>query len=116
MSTSASDSEERTTIVMINAPLSPEHRAQIQAVSERLELACPAGHDAIALLICVAVAPGFRVAQIVVRFGMPPGIPTLVQSTAREELRIPDQGCALAAIGVTMIRRKTTVRETDASF
>jgi len=46
MSTSASDSEERTTIVMINAPLSPEHRAQIQAVSERLELACPAGHDA----------------------------------------------------------------------
>ena len=32
-------------IVLMNTPLSPEHRAQIQAVSDRLELLCPTGHD-----------------------------------------------------------------------
>jgi phosphoglycerate dehydrogenase-like enzyme len=34
-------------IVLINAPLSPEHRAQIQGVSDSLELVSPDGHDAL---------------------------------------------------------------------
>ena|SRR5437667_11889562 len=51
------------------------------------------GHDAIALLICAAVAPGLRVAQMVVRFGMPPD-PARLQSMARDELRMPDHGWA----------------------
>jgi phosphoglycerate dehydrogenase-like enzyme len=34
-------------IVLINTSLPPEHRAQIQTVSDRLELACPAGRDAL---------------------------------------------------------------------
>ena len=43
-----------------------------------------AGQDWIAELICAEVAPGFKVEQIVLRTGMPPGIPTLDQSTERE--------------------------------
>jgi len=34
-------------IVLMNTPLSPDHQAQIQAVSDRLELLCPAGRDAL---------------------------------------------------------------------
>lgn len=34
-------------IVLINTSLSPEHWAQIRAVSDRLELVCPAGRDAL---------------------------------------------------------------------
>ena len=52
-----------------------------------------------ALLICDAVAPGFSVAQIVVRFGMPPMTPAFDQSMARLELMIPDHACALTRAG-----------------
>jgi hypothetical protein len=40
-------------------------------------------HAAIALLICVKVAPGLSVAQMVVRRGMPVGMPTWLQSARR---------------------------------
>src|SRR5260370_29912172 len=43
----SSNSGEHTMIILINTPLSPEHRAQIQAVSEQLELVGPAGRDAL---------------------------------------------------------------------
>ena len=44
---------------------------------------CPLGHAAMAALICAAVAPGFSVAQTVVRMGMPPTTPAWDQSIAR---------------------------------
>src|SRR6266513_6235561 len=49
-----------------------------------------------ALLICVAVAPGFNVAQMVVRFEMPPVTPAVLQSVARAGARIPLQGVEAA--------------------
>ena len=42
--------------------------------------------------VCEADAPGFSVAQIVVRSGMPPVTPTLLQSIAREGAMTPVQG------------------------
>src|SRR2546426_4115479 len=59
---------------------------------------CPGGHIAIASLISGAVLPGFTVAQIVVRFGVPPGIPARLQSMAREGSRMPDHGSAATGI------------------
>src|SRR5207245_9066871 len=54
------------------------------------------GHDAVAAAVCAAVLPGARDAQIVARFGMPPGMPAWPQSIAREGSRIPDHGSAVA--------------------
>src|SRR5258708_21424635 len=54
----------------------------------------PLGQDAMALLIWAAVAPGLSVAQIVVRLGIPPTTPGLVQSAARLGSMIPDHGWA----------------------
>ena len=59
---------------------------------------CPLGHDAIALLICAAEAPGFNVVQTVVRFGMPPVTPAVLQSVARAGARIPVQGVEAANV------------------
>ena len=53
-----------------------------------------------ALLICDAEAPGFKVAHSVVRFGIPPATPAWDQSVARETLRIPDHGWAWTTPGV----------------
>src|SRR5947208_6987653 len=61
-----------------------------------------------ALLICAAVAPGLSVAQMVVRLGMPPTIPALLQSIAREWSMIPDHSCAWAGIGATTIKSATS--------
>ena len=60
---------------------------------------CPLGQAAIALLICAAVAPGFSVAQMVVRLGMPPGMPAWLQSVARDWSMIPDHSCAWEYVG-----------------
>src|SRR6185295_14905344 len=51
-------------------------------------------HEAMALLICAAVAPELSVAQMVVRFGMPPWTPGFVlrQSIARDAATIPVHG------------------------
>jgi hypothetical protein len=57
-----------------------------------------------ALLIWAAVAPGFMVAQIVVRFGIPSVTPGLAQAAARDGLMIPDHAWAPAASGLTMIK------------
>src|SRR5437867_3197617 len=46
-------------------------------------------------------------AQIVVRFGIPPGMPAWLQSIAREGSRIPDHGSALART----VRSPPTVRD-----
>jgi phosphoglycerate dehydrogenase-like enzyme len=50
-------------IVLINTSLSPEHRAQIQAVSDRLELVCPAGRDA--LLAAAGYPPKVGEAEVI---------------------------------------------------
>src|SRR5207253_9148332 len=60
---------------------------------------CRLGQSAIALLICAAVAPGFSVAQMVVRLGMPPGMPAWLQSVARDWSMIPDHSCAWEYVG-----------------
>jgi len=74
---------------------------------------CPLGQDAIASLIAAAVAPGSRVAQVMVRFGMPQGVPTLVQSMAREGSMMPDHGwvCAWEYVG-----RQSKMRENRSNF
>jgi hypothetical protein len=54
---------------------------------------CPLGHDASAELICASVAEDVRLAQFVVRAGIPP-TPTLDQSMARLESRIVDHNWA----------------------
>ncbi len=59
----------------------------------------PLGHDAIAELVWPELAPGLSVAQIVVRFGMPPRTPTFDQSVALVGSIIPDHCCACARIG-----------------
>jgi hypothetical protein len=59
---------------------------------------CPLGHDARALLICAAEAPAFNVTQLVVRFGMPPVTPAVLQSVARAGARIPVQGVEAANV------------------
>src|SRR6266480_2070927 len=61
-----------------------------------------------ALLICAVVAPGFSVAQMVVRFGMPPDTPAFLQSMAREGLKMPAHGWACATIGATTIQSPTS--------
>ena len=60
---------------------------------------CPFGQEAMALLIWDAVAPGLRVAQMVARFGMPPGMPAFDQFMARLDERMPDQAWAWATPG-----------------
>ena len=60
---------------------------------------CPLGHDAMALLISSALAPGASVLQIVVRFGIPSGIPALDQSAARSGFRMPLQPWASRSPG-----------------
>src|SRR5438552_1666568 len=60
-----------------------------------------AGQLARAELIWAAVAPGFNVAQILVRLGTPPGMPTFDQLIARLGSMIPDHCCARTASGVT---------------
>src|SRR5438034_5246809 len=62
---------------------------------------CPDGHAEIASVICVAVAPGLSVAQIVVRIGMPPRTPACVQSVLREGSMIP----AIAVAGRSAARK-----------
>ena len=64
----------------------------------------PAGHPAMALLICDALAPGFNVAHMVVRFGTPPATTATDQSAAREALKTPDHGWALTSGGVLRTR------------
>ena len=49
-----------------------------------------------------------RGAKLLVRFGIPPGRPALVQSMARERSMIPDHSCACAVMGVTMNRSATS--------
>ncbi|OLD32165.1 MAG: hypothetical protein AUI49_03915 [Candidatus Rokubacteria bacterium 13_1_40CM_2_68_13] len=64
-----------------------------------------------ALLIWADVVPGLSVAQMNVRFGIPPSTPGFVldQSMAREGSRMPDQrSCAWATKGVAMSRRAKT--------
>src|SRR5438132_1484356 len=85
--------------------LMPDERLNVPAFKKTT---WPLGQAAMALLICVAVAPGLRVVQMVARFGMPPETPALVHSTAREGLRRPDQGWAYASIGATLIRSPTS--------
>ena len=67
-------------------------------VLERLNVPAPSwttwplGQDAMAELICAAVAPGFNVAQMVVRFGgMSPVTPAVLQSVARAGSMMPVQ-------------------------
>src|SRR5215831_16705426 len=62
---------------------------------------CPLGHEAIAELIWLEVAPGLSVAQMVVRFGIPPRTPALDQSTALEGSTIPDHCWARPKTGKT---------------
>ena len=66
------------------------------------------GQELIALWICAVVAPGLSVEQIVVRVGIPPGTPALLQSTAREGLKMPDHGWACATIGAATIKSPTS--------
>src|SRR2546428_12043555 len=73
--------------------LSPAERVKVPAVRKT---SWSGGHAAIAASICAAVLPGSRDAQIVARFGMPPGMPAWLQSIAREGSRIPDHGTAPA--------------------
>jgi len=54
------------------------------------------------------VLPGSRDAQIVARFGMPPGMPAWLQAIAREGSRIPAHGSAAAA--ARTVRSPPTVR------
>src|SRR5438128_6796844 len=74
--------------------LSPAERVKVPAVRKT---SWSGGHAPIAASICAAVLPGSRDAQIVARFGMPPGMPAWLQSIAREGSRIPAHGSAAAA-------------------
>ena len=58
----------------------PDARLYVPAVRKTT---WPLWHAAMALLIWAAVAPGPSVEQIVVRDGMPPGMPSCLQSTLR---------------------------------
>ena len=73
--------------------LIPAERVNVPAVRNTTSFG---GHAAIAASISAAVLPGSRDAQIVVRFGMPPGMPAWLQSIAREASRIPDHGSPAA--------------------
>src|SRR5947199_2663121 len=73
--------------------LIPAERVNVPAVRNTTSFG---GHAAIAASIWAALLPGSRDAQIVVRFGIPPGMPAWLQSIAREGSRIPDHGSALA--------------------
>src|ERR1043166_8578265 len=65
---------------------------------------CPLGHDAIAALMSAAVAPGFNVAQIVVRLGIPPGTPAAGQLMLRLGATIAC--CATPVIDADMRRAR----------
>src|SRR5439155_20211859 len=67
--------------------LSPAERLNVPAARKTT---CPGGHAEIAASIWAAVVPGLRDAQIVVRFGMPPGMPAWLQSIAREGSKQPE--------------------------
>src|SRR5580704_15308113 len=54
---------------------------------------CPAAQLASAELICAAVAPGFSVAQFVVRAGIPPTTPAPDQFVALVGFKMPVQSC-----------------------
>src|SRR6058998_2492081 len=84
--------------------LRPAERVKVPAVRKTTR---SGGHAAIAASICAAVLPGSRDAQIVARFGMPPGMPEWLQSIAREGSRIPDHGTAEART----VKSPPTVRE-----
>src|SRR2546427_10172764 len=84
--------------------LSPAERVKVPAVRKT---SWSGGHAAIAASICAAVLPGSRDAQIVARFGMPPGMPAWLQSIAREGSRIPAHGSAAART----IKSPPTVRD-----
>src|SRR5437879_10750548 len=73
--------------------LSPAESVKVPAVRKTTR---SGGHAAIAASICAAVLPGSRDAQIVARFGMPPGMPAWLHSIAREGSRIPDHGSPAA--------------------
>src|SRR6058998_1344464 len=73
--------------------LIPAERINVPAVRKTTPFG---GHAAIAASMSAAVLPGSRDAQIVVRFGMPPGMPAWLQSIAREGSRIPDHDSAAA--------------------
>src|SRR5437867_1380391 len=85
--------------------LIPAERVNVPAVRNTTS---SGGHAAIAESICAAVLPGSRDAQIIARFGMPPGIPAWLQSIAREGSRIPDHGSARAR---TVIQSPPKVRD-----
>src|SRR2546422_11395339 len=74
--------------------LSPAERVKVPAVRKT---SWSGGHAAIAASICAAVLPGSRDAQIVARFGTPPGTPAWLQSFAREGFMIPAPASAVAA-------------------
>src|SRR2546425_8402621 len=84
--------------------LSPAERVKVPGVRKTT---CSGGHDAIAASLSAALLTGSREAQIVARFGMPPGMPAWLQSIAREGSRIPDHGSALART----LRSPPTVRD-----
>src|SRR3989441_12511561 len=84
--------------------LSPAERVEVPGVRKTT---CSGGHDAIAASISAALLTGSREAQIVARFGMPPGMPAWLQSIAREGSRIPDHGSPLART----VKSPTTVRD-----
>src|SRR3989442_9157709 len=84
--------------------LSPAERVKVPGVRKTTG---SGGHAAIAASICAAVLPGSRDAQIVSRFGMPPGMPAWLQSIAREGARIPDHGSAAART----VKSPPTVRD-----
>src|SRR2546421_6039306 len=91
--------------------LSPAERVKVPGVRKTT---CSGGHDAIAASISAALLTGSREAQIVARFGMPPGMPAWLQSIAREGSRIPDHGSALARTvrsppTVTVIHKASTI-------
>src|SRR5256886_15489911 len=85
--------------------LSPAERVKVPGVRKTT---CSGGHDAIAASISAALLTGSREAQIVARFGMPPGMPAWLQSIAREGSRIPDHGSVAAA---RTVRSPATVRD-----
>src|SRR6267142_2196708 len=73
------------------------------------ETTWPAGQEAMALLICAGVAPGLRVEQMVVRLGIPPITPAVLQSVARVGATMPIQGVAAKATALRDIHNKTPV-------
>src|SRR3972149_7105423 len=83
----------RVTLLFIEIP---EIRLYVPAFNFT---ACPLGQLAMAELIWAAVAPGFNVAQIVVRSGIPPVTPAGLQSMLRLGSMMPDQGGAACAAG-----------------